>query len=93
LLRGHSDVVTRLATEMYVRGCSTRDVEAAFTDADGTCLLSRTAVSEVTETVWEEYATFQRRDLSAVPVRYVFLDGVYEPLRVHGVTREALLVA
>lgn len=92
-LRGHSDVVARRATEMYVRGLSTRDVEAAFTDADGTCLLSRTAVSEVTETVWEEYAAFQQRDLSGLPVLYVFLDGVYEPLRVHGIGREALLVA
>jgi putative transposase len=63
-LRGHSDVVERLATEMYARGLSTRDVEAAFTDERGDCLLSRSAVSEVTETLWEEYEAFQARDLS-----------------------------
>lgn len=92
-LRGHSDVLERLAVEMYARGLSTRDVEAAFTGPDGTCLLSRTAVSEVTESLWEEYETFQERDLSSVPVLYLFLDGLYEPLRRHGVQREAVLCA
>jgi transposase-like protein len=59
-LRGHSDVVERLATEMYARGLSTRDIEAAFTDERGDCLLSRSAVSEVTESLWEEYEVFRR---------------------------------
>ena len=53
-LRGHSDVVQQLAVEMHARGLSTRDVEAAFTDDDGRWLLSRTAVSEVTEELWAE---------------------------------------
>ena len=88
--RGHSDVLERLATEMYARGLSTRDVEAAFTDDDGDCLLSR---SEVTETLWEEYEAFQARDLSELGVLYLFLDGLYETLRVHGVSREAVLCA
>ena len=92
-LRGHSEVVERLATEMYARGLSTRDVEAAFTDEWGDCLLSRSAVSEVTETLWEEYEAFQARDLSELGVLYLFLDGLYEPLRVHGVSREAVLCA
>lgn len=92
-LRGHSDVVERLAVEMYARGLSTRDIEAAFTDPDGTCLLSRTAVSELTETLWEEYEAFQQRDLSDVGVLALFLDGVYEPLRRYGMQKEAVLVA
>jgi len=92
-LRGHSEVVERLAIEMYARGLSTRDIEAAFTDAQGTCLLSRTAVSELTEALWTEYTAFQERPLGDVPVLALFLDGVYEPLRTHGVQREAVLVA
>lgn len=92
-LRGHSDVLERLATEMYARGLSTRDIEAAFTDEEGLCLLSRSAVSEVTETLWEEYEAFQGRDLSEVGVLYLFLDGLYEALRRHGVRREAVLCA
>lgn len=92
-LRGHSDVVERLAIEMYARGLSTRDIAAAFTDDAGDCLLSRTAVSELTDALWTEYEAFQARPLGDVPVLALFLDGVYEPLRTHGVQREAVLVA
>lgn len=92
-LRGHSEVVERLAVEMYARGLSTRDIEAAFTDERGECLLSRTAVSELTEALWTEYEAFQERSLGEIPVLALFLDGVYEPLRTHGVDREAVLCA
>jgi transposase-like protein len=34
---------------MYARGLSTRDIEALFADERGRSLLSRTAVSEITE--------------------------------------------
>lgn len=93
LLRGDSEMVERLACEMYARGLSTRDIESTFTDETGQCLLSKSGVSEVTEALWEEYQAFQQRDLSAIPVLYVFLDGLYEPLRVHGIQREAVLCA
>ena len=55
LLKGDSQRLKSLATEMYARGWSTRDIEAAFTDENGVCLLSRSGVSEVSEALWEEY--------------------------------------
>jgi len=60
----------QLALQMYARGLSTRDIEAAFRDASGASLLSRTAVSEVTERLWQEYEAFAGRDLSEVAVAY-----------------------
>lgn len=78
---------------MYARGLSTRDIEDALTDATGTCLLSRSAVSAVTEALWEEYEAFATRDLSSYPVEYLFLDAIYETLRQQGGTQEALLCA
>ena len=93
LLKGDSQRLESLATEMYARGWSTRDIEAAFTDENGVCLLSRTGVSEVSEALWAEYEAFQQRDLSDLSVLYVFLDGLYEPLRMHGIQREAVLCA
>jgi putative transposase len=39
----------RLALEMFARGLSTHDIEAAFWDDTGASVLSRTAVSQVTE--------------------------------------------
>ena len=43
---------------MYARGLSTRDIESTFADEHGRSLLSRTAVSEVTERLWAEYEAF-----------------------------------
>ena len=71
---------------------STRDVEAAFRDATGASLLSRTAVSQVTERLWQEYEAFATRDLSEFAVAYFFVDGVAERLHA-GLPREAVLCA
>jgi len=92
-LSDHSEVLQRLATEMYARGLSTRDIEAAFTDATGRCLLSRSAVSELTDVLWEEYEAFCQRDLSEFELIYLFVDGIYESLRRQGGPKEALLCA
>lgn len=67
--------------EMYSRGLSTRDIEETFTDEDGCCLVSRSAVSEVTDALWKEYEVFTKRDLSGFDIAYLFLDAVYEPMR------------
>src|SRR5438132_5543327 len=91
-LAGRTAELERLAVEMYARGLSTRDVEAAFRDATGASLLSRTAVSQVTERLWQEYEGFATRDLSEFAVAYFFVDGVAERLHA-GLPREAVLCA
>jgi putative transposase len=91
-LEGNSEVLDRLVTEMYARGLSTRDVEDAFRDATGELLISRSAVSEITDRLWEDYQVFITRDLSEIVVEYLFVDAVFEALRRHG-AKEALLVA
>jgi transposase-like protein len=93
-VRGNSDVLEYLVTQMYSRGLSTRDVEEAFRDPySGELLLSRTAVSEITDSLWEDYQQFCQRDLSQFAVEYLFLDAVYESLRRQGNIKEALLCA
>ena len=91
-LDGNSDVLERLVTEMYARGLSTRDVEDAFRDATGELLISKSAVSEITDQLWEDYQGFIARDLSEVSVEYLFCDAIFESLRRQG-AKEALLVA
>jgi len=91
-LKGRTETLAALAVEMYARGLSTRDIEDAFRDDKGHVLLSRTAVSEVTEKLWAEYEACGARDLSEFEVRYLFVDGVAE--RLHpGQPREAVLCA
>lgn len=92
LLEGRSDELERLAVEMYARGLSTRDIEDATRDADGKPLLSRSAVSGVTEQLWSEYEAFATRDLGEFDIVYLFLDGVAE--RLHpGQKKAAVLCA
>jgi putative transposase len=92
-LRGNSDVLERLAVEMYTRGLSTRDIEAAFQEVTGDMLLSRTAVSTLTDVLWADYEAFCERDLSCFQIEYLFLDGVYESLRRLAGVKEGVLVA
>ncbi len=92
-LRGNSDVLERLAVEMYTRGLSTRDIEDAFREVTGDLLLSRTAVSVITDQLWADYQAFSERDLSCFEVEYLFLDGVYESLRRLAGLKEGVLVA
>jgi transposase-like protein len=89
---GRTAELEQLAVEMYARGLSTRDIEAAFRDASGTSVLSRTAVSQITERLWQEYEAFAGRDLSESPMAYFFVDGVAERLHA-GLPREAVLCA
>ena len=58
----------------------------------GKRLLSRTAVSEITERLWAEYEAFASRDLSEFEVVYLFVDGIAERLHL-GQPREAVLAA
>jgi transposase-like protein len=69
------------ALEMYVRGLSTRDIEDVFVDSTGQALLSRSAVSRLSECLYEEYQAFSQRDLASLDVVYLFADGVYESVK------------
>ena len=91
-LEGNSDVLDRLVMEMYARGMSTRDVEDAFRDVTGELVISRSAVSEITDRLWDQYEEFTSRDLSQIRVEYLFVDAIFESLRRHG-AKEAVLVA
>ena len=76
-----SDVLKRLIVEMYVGGMSQRDIEYSLESALGQFVLSKSTVSEVSESLSQEYEAFRTRDLSSEPVAYLFIDTVYEPLR------------
>jgi putative transposase len=91
-LAGRTEAVEDLAVELYARGLSTRDIEETFTDETGRRLLSRAAVSEITERLWAEYEAFTTRDLGEHRIVYLFVDGIAERLRA-GQPREAVMAA
>jgi putative transposase len=89
---GRTGALEDLAVELYARGLSTRDIEDAFTDDAGRRLLSRAAVSEITEREWADYEAFTTRDLSEHRIVYLFIDGIAERLRA-GQPREPVMAA
>ena len=91
-LAGRTEALEDLAVELYARGLSTRDIEETFTDETGRRLLSRAAVSEITERLWAEYEAFTTRDLAEHRIVYLFVDGIAERLRA-GQPREAVMAA
>lgn len=92
-LKGNTEVLEKLTIEMYARGLSTRDIEDALLEATGDMVLSKTAVSEVTEQMNEEFEAFQNRDLSSFQVEYLFLDAIYESIRKQYGVKEGILCA
>ena len=92
VIRGRTEELERLAVEMYARGLSVRDIEAAFTDETGRCVLTKTAASELSERLWVDYQGFAGRDLAEFKVLYLFVDGIAEKLHL-GQPREAVLAA
>src|SRR5215813_7991028 len=75
------EVLKRLIVEMYAGGLSQRDIEYSLEKALGQFILSKSTVSELTDTLTQEYEAFRTRDLSGYEVAYLFMDAVYEPLR------------
>jgi putative transposase len=69
-----------------------RDIEDAFRDESGRLLLSRTAVSQLGERLWEDYQAFAKREFSEYAIIYLFVDGIAERLR-PGARREPVLAA
>ena len=76
-----SEVLKKLIVEMDVGGMSQRDIEQGLEKAVGHVLLSKSTVSDIADSLAEEYDVFRTRDLRQEPVAYLFIDTVYEPLR------------
>jgi putative transposase len=77
----------------YVRGLSTRDVEASLADALGAeATLSKSTASRICAAIRDEFDGWRRRDLSDVELEYLYLDGSH--FRYHdGARAEPVLCA
>ena len=62
-------------------GVAQRDLEYGLESAVGQFMLSKSPVSELTETLSQEYETWRTRELSQEAVAYLFIDTGDEPLR------------
>jgi transposase-like protein len=92
-LRTRTADLETLVRGMYVRGLSTQDVSALYHDTFGASRLSKSTVSRVTQQLNQEFETWRRRDLSDLPVAYLFLDGQYHAARRGTDEKEGVLSA
>jgi transposase-like protein len=60
---------------------SQRDIEYSLESALGQFILSKSTVSELSDSLSQEYEAWRTRDLSTEAVAYLFIDTVYEPWR------------
>jgi putative transposase len=71
-----SHALEALVIAGFVRGLSTRDVEAALAEALGPeATVSRSTVSRICEEIKDQFETWSRRRLAEVRLDYLFLDG------------------
>jgi transposase-like protein len=92
-LVGRSDKLAALIPQLYVKGLSTRDIEAALEqtlEVDG---VSKSTVSELCGQLKQDFARWQERDLSGHKILYLFCDGLYLRLRPEDERAVAVLCA
>ena len=88
-----TNAIESLVIAGWVRGLSTRDIEAGLEEALGAeAKVSKSTVSRICEAIKDEFDAFKARDLSEVELEYLYLDGSH--FRMHpGAAAEPVLVA
>jgi len=91
-LRTITPELARLTTRASVRGLSVRDVASLYAEGFGGTL-SKSAASRITATLQAEFDAWRTRDLSALTVLYLFLDGPFHAVRSATTEKEGILAA
>jgi putative transposase len=88
-----TNAIESLIIAGYVRGLSTRDIEATLAEALGDqATVSKSTVSRICEAIKTEFDAFKARDLCEVELEYLYLDGSH--FKMHpGAPAEPVLVA
>ena len=88
-----SDKLAALIPQLYLKGLSTRDIEAALADTLEVDGVSKSTVSTLCGQLKKDFARWQERDLSAHKILYLFCDGIYLRLRPEDAKAIAVLCA
>jgi transposase-like protein len=87
------DEVQDVIPLLYMNGLSTRKVKKSVSKLLGKKGLSHQNVIRITEKIVEEFNKWKRRDLSALEITYLILDGIRLGVRAGTREKEAVLVA
>jgi len=89
----HTYALASLVIGSFLRGLSTRDVEAVLEDTFDQPISSRSTVSRILEDTRERYRRWCRRRLDEHDLVYLFLDAIYLKLHPDDTSAEGVLVA
>jgi len=89
----HTYALESLVISSFLRGLSTRDVEAVLEDTFDEPVSSRSTVSRILEDTRERYRRWCARRLDEHDLIYLFLDAVYLKLHPDDTPAEGVLVA
>jgi transposase-like protein len=81
-----------LVISSFLRGLSTRDVEAALAETFEEPIASKSTVSRICEDTRERYRQWCQRRLEQHDIVYLFLDAIYLKLRPEDQPAEGVLV-
>jgi len=88
-----SDKLAALIPQLYVKGLSTRDIEAALSDTLEVQGVSKSTVSTLCGQLKHDFEQWQNRDLSEHKILCLFCDGIYLRLRPEDERAAAVLCA
>jgi transposase-like protein len=89
----HTYALESLVISSFLRGLSTRDVEAVLEDTFDQPVSSRSTVSRILEDTRERYRRWCKRRLEEHDLVYLFLDAIYLKLHPDDTPAEGVLVA
>ena len=89
----HTSALESLVISSFLRGLSTRDVEAVLEDTFDQPVSSRSTVSRILEDTRERYRRWCKRRLDEHDVVYLFLDAIYLKLHPDDTPAEGVLIA
>ncbi len=88
-----TNALEALVISGWVRGLSTRDIEAALAETLGSdATVSKSTVSQICQAIHAQFDAFKRRDLSEVDLAYLHIDASHFRYH-HGANAEPVLVA
>lgn len=88
-----SDMLEKLTPQLYIKGLSTRDIEDMLKTTLGLNKVSRSVVSNLSQSIEEDFNKWRSRDLSKLDILYLFIDGIWVALRQGTDEKEPVLVS
>jgi len=93
VIKNRSEALERIIPRLYVKGMSVRDIEDVLKEDLKNTKVSKSVISKLSKVLKAEYDAWRNRDLGNIGILYLFIDGMFLPLRQGSDEKEAVLCA